>query len=243
MQRNYHTQALLIKSEPLGDSHRKGTFLAPDLGLFQAAFFGARSLHSKLGPFAVPFQHLELWLYHQPVKNFWKVLDAREIQPLEGIRADLRRFYTASLWAELALYSHAEGDWQTSYRLLTEGLTLLAFWPSPEVRLLNLQFCLKWVTFLGFAGDFSSSMAYKLTDFNHDNNEEWEKTKATRFFDFVHEPLGRYQALEDIYSVEKALFHYLRELLGRQLLSLTGWDDMMEIGARNENGRFDSKKT
>lgn len=217
MQRDHRTSALLLKSESLGEQHRLGTFLSADLGLFRAALFGARSLNSKLGAMAVPFQHLELWLYHQPVKNYWKVNDARPIGDWDGLRQDLDRYFAACLWAELALFSHAEGDWGASYRLMAESLTLLNSWPGTEVRMLNIQFCLRWVTFLGFPLDESSPNRYKTAE------KSLLKVDDSTLSGLVHSPLGDYEPIQDLGLVEEGIFRYLEEVMGRPLLTLKTW--------------------
>ncbi len=217
MQRHHQTQALLLKSDALGETHRLGTFLSADLGLFRATFFGARSPNSRLGALAVPFQHLELWLYHQPVKNYWKVTDAREILPLDGLRQDLERYLAACLWAELALYSHAEGDWAASYQHLAEALTLLNSWPPSEVRPLNIQFCLRWVAFLGYPVTFHDAKSDKIGEKKHIIVEP-ESLGA-----LIRSPLGEYPPVNNPALVEDRIFQYLEEVLGRTLLTLKSW--------------------
>lgn len=226
MQRHYRTRALLLKSEPLGESHRLGHFLSPDLGLFRAALFGARNLHSKLGPYAVPFQHLEVWLYHQAQRDFWKVTEAREVEALEGLRDGLERFFAASVWAELALYSHSGGDWESSYRVLAGGLSLLSRWPEAEVRPLCVQFCLKWVQFLGYPFDLNAVSR----DRSRAVRDILERGSADWLRDQVAAPLGEYGLCAELPLVETEVFRYLEQVVGRPLQSVRAWRQSIDRG-------------
>lgn len=216
----------MLKSEPLGETHRLGHFLSPDLGLFRAALFGARSLHSKLGPYAVPFQHLEVWLYHQAQRDSWKVTEAREVEALEGLRNGLQRFFAASVWAELALHSHSGGDWESSYRVLAGGFSLLSRWPEAEVRALSVQFCLKWVHFLGYPFDWnavSRDRSRAVRDILEGGGTVWLR-------DQVAAPLGEYAPCAELPLVETEVFRYLEQVLGRSLQSVRAWRQSIESG-------------
>lgn len=228
MERSVRTTALLVKNYPLGEQHRGVVLVTPDLGVVRATAFGSRNPKGKLGALSSPFRHLEVWLYYQPISENWKLSDAQEIHGLESTRNDILKYYTACLWAETALVSHLGGDSRGAYKTFLEGLLLLERWPQEAVRALNLHYCLRWLTFLGlpwknFEEGGSKTTHQDLDIVVEDNVLSWVETAGEL-------PLGESEPPCIDNAVESLVFRRLREALGRELLTLKSWANIVPSG-------------
>lgn len=228
MSRTVRTQALVLKVDPFGEAHRLGTLLTQDQGLLTAAFFGAASPRGRLHALAEAPRHLEVWLYRQPVRDLWKVNEAEEVQPLEGLRGSVERFHAAHMWAELVRKTQAGGDPDAAFGLLLEALLILDAWPPQEVRALNLQFCLKWLEFCGLdsvGGDPAVG---------EDGGPIRAWCRQAVHLDWGQAPEADWEALEAWF------FPRLEAAVGRPILSIRGWQGMMGgkamRGADHEGG-------
>ena len=83
--------------------------LTPDEGLVRAIAHGANTAKGKLRGSTVPFCSGRAYLYSNPAKQSIKITDMDATEFFSGIRGDLKKFYTASLWAELILKTFASG--------------------------------------------------------------------------------------------------------------------------------------
>jgi len=146
--RTVRTSAIVLRRVRSGECHKVLTFLTPDRGLLKTMAFGAYKGRSRLGMASEPFVHSYVCLYHNPVKDTYKAVEMEVRDGFDGIRADLGRFYAASLWAEVCLKSLAAGETTSDlFRLLLESLRALE--DSPDGTYLSLQFLWR---FLGLAG-------------------------------------------------------------------------------------------
>ena len=94
--RNSIESAVVLKAARMGEIHRSVALLTPERGVVYATAHGAGKAASKLKAATIPFACVTAYLYHDPVRDSFKVTDV-EPRNLHGtIRADLAKFFTAS---------------------------------------------------------------------------------------------------------------------------------------------------
>ena len=149
MFRSSSTPAIILRKTRLGEIHKALTLLTPDRGLVHAIAHGAYKMRSRLRP-CEPFVMIRAYLYHEPVKNQYKLTDAEVLELLEGVRASVVRYYAASLWAEVALKSFGAGEsFGELYRLLRQSLLILDRLPEGQEGLLTVQFLMRFLELSG----------------------------------------------------------------------------------------------
>jgi DNA repair protein RecO (recombination protein O) len=152
--RTVSTPAIVIRRERMGESHKALVLLTADLGLLRAAAYGAWKMHSALRTGSEPFSHSLARLYHDPVKNTWKVTDLEVRESFDGLRADLGRIEAASLWAEIVQKSIAAGETTGGvYRLLLACLRALEAAPAERVPYASAQFLWRFLDLAGYRPD------------------------------------------------------------------------------------------
>ena len=152
--RNSIESAVVLKTARMGEIHRRVTLFTRERGVLYASAHGAGKSVSKLKAAAIPFAHVTAYLYHDPVRDSYKVTDVepRDVHP--AIRADLRKFFTASLWVEIVLRSHGGGSHaEAPYALLVEGLRGLDRAPASAVGPLSVQVLWRSLRQLGISPD------------------------------------------------------------------------------------------
>ena len=94
MKRIERTELIVLKSDKSGENHRLVTMLTESRGLIRALAFGASGSKSKFRATTNPYCLADGELYHDPVKDLWRItqLDGKDL--FEGIRGDLKKFYT-----------------------------------------------------------------------------------------------------------------------------------------------------
>jgi len=155
MSRNIRTEGVALKAGRVGEIHKSVTFLTPELGVVEAIAHGVYKGKGKLASGTDPFAESVVYLYFEPVKRSYKVVDI-EVQRLhEGVRSNLERFYIASLWAEVILRSHGGGEGHDRlYALLTEALAELDRHADP--RRVQAQFLWRYIAHAGFLPDMEA---------------------------------------------------------------------------------------
>ncbi len=155
MFRSIVTPAIVIRRERFGEQHKSLTLLTADRGLLQAMAWGAWRMQSRLATGSEPFTHCLARLYHNPVKNTYKVTELEIRDGFEGLRRDLDRISAASLWAEVCLRSIAAGETSSGlYRLMLGCLRQLdAGAAAPYV---TCQFLWRFLDLAGYRPDPSS---------------------------------------------------------------------------------------
>jgi DNA repair protein RecO (recombination protein O) len=139
MARDSSTEAIILHSRETGDNLRTLTLLTPGMGLTRVSLFGGPK--SKLRGLAMPYHAGTAWLYHDPVRDSYKLSDFDPRQTFPGIRESLRASYWASLWAELLLRTQAGGsDFGQLYRFLVEALEALSSSNETDRRYVGFLF-------------------------------------------------------------------------------------------------------
>jgi DNA repair protein RecO (recombination protein O) len=155
--RTVSTPAIVIRRERMGESHKNLTLLTADLGLVHAAAYGAWKMHSALRTGSEPFAHSLARLYHDPVKNTYKVTDLEVRESFDGLREDLDRIEAASLWAEVVLKSIAAGETTGGlYRLLLSSLRALEAGAADRAPYATAQFLWRFLDLAGYRPDTSA---------------------------------------------------------------------------------------
>jgi DNA repair protein RecO (recombination protein O) len=150
MQRSSTTPAIVLRKARVGEIHKALTLLTPARGLVQAMAYGALKIGSRLATASEPFHLLKAWLYHDPVKDQYKLTDVESLEAHDGLRRSVAKFYTASLWAETCLKSYGGADESASlFELLAEALRLLDRSPAGREPLLNVQFLARFLAVSG----------------------------------------------------------------------------------------------
>lgn len=155
--RNSIESAVVLQAARMGEIHRRVTLFTGERGIVYATAHGAGKAVSKLKPAATPFALVTAYLYHDPVRRAFKITDveARNLHP--SIRADLRKFFTASLWVEIVLRSHGGGTHAGDlYELLAEALQRLDAAAGGEVGPLSAQVLWRALQHLGITPDLEA---------------------------------------------------------------------------------------
>ena len=155
--RNSIESAVVLKSARMGEIHRSVTLLTPQRGVVWAIAHGAGKAASKLKAAAIPFACVTAYLYHDPVRDSFKVTDVEPLDLHGAIRADLGKFFTASLWVEIVLRSHGGGTEATAlHALLVAGLRTLDAAAGTQVGAVSVQVLWRCLQLLGLAPDLES---------------------------------------------------------------------------------------
>ena len=154
MNRSHSTQAIILKNNRIGEIHKGVVMLSPDEGLVRAIAHGAYSQKGKLRGTTNLFCTGTCYLYTDPVKQSTKITDFDVSEYFSGIREDLVKFFTASLWAESILKTYATGGESAGlYRLFTEALTELQVRPAAEASRVSIHFVWRFLEFSGMQPD------------------------------------------------------------------------------------------
>lgn len=150
MFRTSSTEAIVLRKVRVGEIHKSLTLLSPTLGLLRVMAHGAYKIRSRLRTASEPFVVIRAYLYHEPVKNQYKVTDIEMLDALAGIRRSVLRFFTASLWAEVCLKSFGGGEgFAGLYGLFREALALLDVSSEAAVPGLSVQFLARFLEVAG----------------------------------------------------------------------------------------------
>ncbi len=152
MERNIRTEAIILSSRRMGDLHRSVTLLSPDLGILQAAAFGAQKGKSKLSGWVEPYVSGTFNLYYNPVKQQYKINDIDSCEFREFLRLDVYAFYLASFWSELIIKTYAGGgEYRELYNLILDSLSILGSSRESGNHNLLVQSVWRFLTIIGYA--------------------------------------------------------------------------------------------
>lgn len=152
MGRTIRTVGVILKTYRVAEYHKGLIILSPDLGIFHATAFGAFKGKSKLSGVSEPFSDASFLLYHDPVKDRYKVTEIVPSLVHERVRSELEVYYTALFWAELLMKSFAGGgEFHRLFDFFREGLRLLD--TEKKHELVNLQFMWRYLDLIGFQPD------------------------------------------------------------------------------------------
>ena len=157
MDRTITTNAIVLRRGRYGEFHKDLSLLTEDHGLISATAYGAYKMVSHLRLGSEPFTWARLQLYHNPVKNTWKVTELEARESFDGLRSDLGRIEAASLWAEVVLKSIAAGETTAAlYHLLLACLRALEAGPCEQTPYATAQFLWRFLDLAGYRPDVTA---------------------------------------------------------------------------------------
>ena len=152
--RNSIESAVVLKAARMGEIHRNVALLTPERGVVYATAHGAGKAASKLKAATIPFACVTAYLYHDPVRDSFKVTDVEPRNLHGAIRADLAKFFTASLWVEIVLRSHGGGtEAAPLHALLAASLATLDAAGEAQVGVVSVQVLWRCLQLLGLGPD------------------------------------------------------------------------------------------
>jgi DNA repair protein RecO (recombination protein O) len=155
MSRNIRTEAIVLKTGRVGEIHKSVTLLTPNLGIIDTIAHGVYKGKGKLASATDPFALSVAYLYFEPVKKNYKITDMECVDLFDGLRADLRCYYAASLWAEIIIRSHGGGEGSDRvFELMKRALGLLS--SGADERCVQIQFLWRFISLSGFLPDIAS---------------------------------------------------------------------------------------
>jgi DNA repair protein RecO (recombination protein O) len=152
MRRNFSTDVIVLRNYPIGENHKGVVLLTRDHSILHAIAHGAASSKGKLRNLVSPFCEGTGYIYFEPVKKSYKFSDMDCRQFHTGIRSNLVKFFTASLWAEVVLHSFGGGgphDDGEAYALFTFALSLLEDCIDKSIVAHSVQFIWRYLKILG----------------------------------------------------------------------------------------------
>ena len=154
MGRNFRTRGVILKAYRVAEYHKGLVIISPDAGIFHATAFGAYKGKSKLSGVSEPFTEGDLLLYHDPVKDRYKVSEVIPLSYHEELRTDLDRYYTGLFWSELLIKSFGGGsEYAQLYYLLHSFLSFLG--ETRDIQRANIQFIWRFLEATGFLPDIA----------------------------------------------------------------------------------------
>ena len=193
MERNIVTKAVVLKSRRWGDLHRMITLATADFGVLDAIAYGARK--GKLSGRVDLFLSGVFYLYHNPVRGDYSIVDVEPLVTAEKVRNDLKRMYMASFIAELVLKMHG-GDSLALFNLLDRTYSLLEEPQACPTDVVVIQFIWRLIEILGLSPDLVDC---PVCDHTYTNDE------ILFFNTAIHAPCCRTCADVDVHGGEMAL--------------------------------------
>jgi DNA repair protein RecO (recombination protein O) len=156
MNRFVNTEALVLRVRQSGESNREAFFLTAELGIVRATVYGGPK--SKLRSYVSPNHAGTLYLYHDPVRDSYKVSDFDVSAWRPGIREMYERSQAASAIAETILASEGGGAGrENALQLANASLEALDNAGTGVTRRLVLHFLWNWAEILGVSPDLDGS--------------------------------------------------------------------------------------
>ncbi|MDR2575625.1 MAG: DNA repair protein RecO [Treponema sp.] len=155
MSRNQSYHALILRSRPSGESNRDVWLISPEAGLLRVTVFGGPK--SRLRSYASPFHSGQAWVYHDPVKNTFKLSDFDVSSWRPGLREMYERAMSADAVAETILSSHGGGgNWGRALTIAQAALDALEAADEETCNRIVLWFLWQWTDFLGLRPEFGA---------------------------------------------------------------------------------------
>lgn len=159
MSRHITETALVLHTRQSGESNREAFFLCEHYGIIRATVYGGPK--SKLRAFVSPFHSGILYLYHDPVRDSYKVSDFDVRQWRPGLREVYERAAGATAVAETVLAGHGGGgDWRQALNITNTALDALEKSSSQTAENALVIFLWDWAEILGVRPESSDILRY-----------------------------------------------------------------------------------
>jgi DNA repair protein RecO (recombination protein O) len=157
MSRTFMTEGIILKASRFGEIHKSVALLCPEHGILHAIAHGALKMKSKLRSSSQPFYHVRAYLYHDPVKNSYKITDLEMIRQFFGISQSIEKYYAASLFSEIILRSHGGGESGIeTFGLMRDALGCLDGAGIQDVCFVIIQFIYRYLVMTGYGPELRS---------------------------------------------------------------------------------------
>lgn len=138
----------------MGECHKGVTLLTNTMGIVNVIAHGAQKHRSRLRSATESFCLSTIYLYHDPVKNVYKITDMVVRRFYESLRKSLALYYTATLWTEVIIKSYGGGDNNSEvFTLYIDCLELLDKMEMEWHGYISVQFLWRFLRLCGFNPD------------------------------------------------------------------------------------------
>lgn len=140
--------ALVLRVRPSGESNREAVFLTADSGISRGFVYGGPK--SRLRSYVSPFHSGGLYLYHDPVRDSYKVtdFDVRNWRP--GIRENYDRTMAAAAITDTVLAGFGGGcNWSEALEQANASLDAMEIAAAPDVLRVLVHFLWNWAELTG----------------------------------------------------------------------------------------------
>ena len=146
------SRAIVLQVRKHGESSRIVTLYSRAYGKISVIAKGARQLKSKFGASLDQFTELEATFYYNRERSGLYLLSkAESVHSNLAISSSLERIQCASIFAELLLRTqHEEEENPPLYELLAAMLVCVSRAHEAELRAIELQFYLRFISLSGF---------------------------------------------------------------------------------------------
>ncbi len=154
--RNVVTEAVILRKYRIGEIHKGLKIFSPTLGIINVIAHGAYKMRNRFRIVTEPFSYSLLYLYLNPIAGSYKLTDVEAKNLFEGIRGDIKKFYTASLWSEIIMESRGGGgDFEVLFNLFVRALSILDAVLKPGMLVfVSIQFLWRFLKVTGYLPSF-----------------------------------------------------------------------------------------
>lgn len=151
-ERNFSTEALILRSRESPSGDRIVTLLTPLRGLVDAFVFGGGK--SALRAAASPFVCGTAYLYQDGTKNYRKLTDFSIAESFSSMRQQYESLWAASVIAEFIVRTQScGGEHAAVFKTALSALRLMDQEPSPPPKLVLSAFLWQGVSLIGLKPD------------------------------------------------------------------------------------------
>ena len=144
MERNQTVSAVVLQTRRCGDLHRSITIFSPELGIVRALAYGARK--GKLAGKIEQFLRGVFYVYENPVRHEFSIVDVQTQSLGEEIRSSLERTFAASFIAETVLRMEG-GARQDLFDLVVKSFSALE--RHVDTTIVLIQYAWKFIAVAG----------------------------------------------------------------------------------------------
>ena len=157
MSRNFITQAIVLKTNRIGEIHKGIVLLTKDLGIISAIAHGARKIKSRLRAYTQLFSYAKVYLYYNPVKQTYKITDIESVFPYDAVVQSLKKYYIISVCAEVTLKSFGGGESvKEMFFLILNILKILNRVNENDADFILIQFLWRFLLITGHRPDLKN---------------------------------------------------------------------------------------
>ncbi len=150
MNRNLKIDGIVIRNYRIHDYHKGSVVFSPQKGIINTISYGGYKGKSKLGPAVQPLTRGHFDIYNDPLSRSIKIIDYAPEEFYDSIKNNLKKYYTALCWLEIAVKAHGGGEGTLElYQLLSSSLDLLEKCPSELDDKMMVQYLLRSTVLMG----------------------------------------------------------------------------------------------